>query len=95
MNWAELGVGVGVALMALGAGVMILVMIAERILVAPPAVSPPATFPQGTVPQAEQKGLALLRSRLTVEQGGNTIPTSLSKSSAPIPARATVSDTAA
>jgi hypothetical protein len=65
MIWAEVGVGVGIALTALGAGVMILVMIAERILVAPPAVSPPATFPL-----AEQKGLALLRSRLTVEQEG-------------------------
>jgi hypothetical protein len=70
----------GIALMALGAGVMILVMIAERILVAPPAVSPQAvspqavspqaTFPQAVSPQAEQKGLALLRSRLTVEQEG-------------------------
>jgi hypothetical protein len=70
MIWGELCIEFGVALMALGAGVMILVMIAERILVAPPAVSPPATFPQGTFPQAERKGLALLRSRLTVEQEG-------------------------
>jgi hypothetical protein len=64
MIWAEC-IAVGAALMALGAGVTILVMIAERIPVAPPAVSPQATFPQ-----AEQKGLALLRSRLTVEQEG-------------------------
>jgi hypothetical protein len=53
----------GVALMALGASVMILVMIAERILIVPPAVSP-----QAFSPQAGQKGLALLRSGLTVEQ---------------------------
>jgi hypothetical protein len=76
MIWAALGgIVVGAALMALGASVMILVMIAERIPVAPPAVAPPAvspqaTSPQATFPQAEQKGLALLRSRLTVEQEG-------------------------
>jgi hypothetical protein len=47
MIWAELGgIVAGAASMALGASVMIMVMIAERIPVAPPAVFPPATLPK-------------------------------------------------
>jgi hypothetical protein len=59
MIWAELGVGVGVALMAFGAGVLAGIIIAEWRL---------AALPKGATPQAEQKGLALLRLWLSPEQ---------------------------
>jgi hypothetical protein len=59
MIWAELGVGVGVALMAFGAGVLAGIIIAEWRLAALPKAAPP---------QAEEKGLALLRFWLSPEQ---------------------------
>jgi hypothetical protein len=58
MIWAELGVGVGVALMAFGADVLAGIIIAEWRL----------ALPKGAPPQAEQKGLALLRLWLSPEQ---------------------------
>jgi hypothetical protein len=59
MIWAEIGVGVGAALMAFGAGVLAGIIISEWRLAALPKAGPP---------QAEQKGLALLRLWLSPEQ---------------------------